>query len=124
MPATSGRDASFRVEFDDATLTEDLAHNAPGGRTAAEHARQELTADGLPTSLLKACEDTGRDGTHLPSCAKLYLPAPAGLWGMVFQLRLDSDQRPFLACLAFGVRHPTGPGQLSVYQVAHRRLSG
>ncbi len=33
---------------------------------------------------------------------------------MVFQLRIGSDGRPFLACLAFGTRHPTGPSTRSL----------
>ncbi len=76
------------------------------------------------TRCTKACEDPGRDGSRLPGCAKTYLPPPAGQWGMVFQLRFDSDQRPFLACLAFGIRHPSRDWQPSVYQVADRRLHG
>lgn len=79
---------------------------------------------GIPASDLRACEDPGPDGTRLPGCVKTYLPAPVGSWGMVFELRLIDDKRPFLAFLAFGVRHPTQSWQLSVYQVADRRLHG
>jgi hypothetical protein len=124
MPSTSGRGATFRVEFDLATLAEDSHHSTPKGRVVMREAIRELDRDGIPAGRLKACEDPGRDGTRLTRCAKTYLPAPDGTWGMVFQLRLDNDQRPFLACLAFGVRHPTRSWQPSVYQVADRRLHG
>jgi hypothetical protein len=39
MPSPSGRDACFRVVFDDAMFAEDLDHSAPGGRTAAQNER-------------------------------------------------------------------------------------
>jgi hypothetical protein len=123
MPNPSRPGARFRVEFDDATFAEDIAHNSPAGRTVAHDERDELTKDGLSPERLKACEAEGRDGTQLPGCGKIYIPAPDGAWGMVFQLRIDENQRPFLACLAFGLRHPTGPGALSVYEVADRRLN-
>lgn len=123
MPKPSGRDARFRVAFDDATFAEDLAHSATGGRAAAENERDNLTQDGLSPERLKACEAEGRDGARLPGCVKIYIPGPDGPWGMVFELRIDESQRPYLACLAFGSRHPTGPGALSVYEVADRRLN-
>lgn len=124
MPSPSGHNARFRVVFDDATLTEDLNHSSPAGRNAAYNERDEITRDaGLAPERLKACEAEGRDGTRLPGAAKIYIPAPDGHWGMVFQLRIDQDQHPYLACLAFGVRHPTSPGALSVYEIADRRLN-
>jgi hypothetical protein len=122
VPATSGQGPTFRVEFDLATLAEDSDHSSPKGRAVLRDAIRELSRDGIPAARLKACEDPGRDGTSLPSCAKTYLPAPAGTWGMVFQLRLDEDQHPLLVCLAFGVRHPSRSWQPSVYEVADRRL--
>lgn len=115
--------ARFGVEFDDAAFAEDLEHTSSDtGRTLAERERDKLTADGLPPDRLRRCDANARDGTSLPGCVKIYIPEPDGTWGMVFQLRIDDDGRPFLACLAFGARHPTGPGALSVYQVAHQRL--
>jgi hypothetical protein len=123
MPSPSGRNAHFRVAFDDATFAEDLDHNAPGGHTAAQNAREELSKDGLSPATINACEAEGKDGTRLAGCAKIYLPAPSGPWGMVFELRIDESQRPYMACLAFGLRHPTGPGALSVYEVADQRLN-
>jgi hypothetical protein len=122
MPSRSGRDAHFRVAFDDAAFAEDLGHSAPNASAAAQNERDALAKDGLLSNRLKACEDEGRDGTRLPGCAKVYIPEPDGPWGMVFELRVDQDGRPYMACLAFGLRHPTGPGVLSVYEVADRRL--
>ena len=125
MPTTSRPGARFRVGFDDATFAEDLEHTSSDtGRTLARRERDKLTADGLPPDQLKRCDIEARDGTSLPGCVKIYIPEPDGIWGMVFQLRIDGDGRPFLACLAFGTRHPTGPGAFSVYQVAHQRVHG
>jgi hypothetical protein len=124
MPSRSRPGARFRVEFDDATFAEDLGHiTSATGRTLAQSERDDITAVGLSPDRLKRCEPEGRDGTKLPGCVKIYIPEPDGTWGMVFQLRIDDDRRPFLACLAFGTRHPTGPGALSVYEVASRRLN-
>jgi hypothetical protein len=124
MPSQSAARARFRVAFDDATLAEDLQHSSPAGRNAAYSEREHLTRDGgIAPERLKACEAEGTDATRLPGCAKIYIPEPNGPWGMVFQLRIDERNRPYLACLAFGVRHPTSPGALSVYEVADRRLN-
>jgi hypothetical protein len=122
MPQTAGRGASFRVEFDPLALAEDSDHNTEKGRSVMDDAVRDFQERGIPACELKACEDPGADGTRLPGCAKTYLPPPIGSWGMVFELRIDDDKRPFLAFLAFGVRHPTKSWQLSVYQVADQRL--
>jgi len=124
VPGTPGKNATFRVEFDLAMLAEDADHSTPKARAVLREAVSELDRKGIPAIRLKACEDPGRDGTHLSGCAKTYLPPPVGEWGMVFQLRLDDKRRPFLACLAFGIRHPTRSWQPSVYEVADRRLRG
>lgn len=125
MPSASRPGAHFRVDFDDATFAEDLEHTSSDtGRELAQRERDKLTAEGLPPDQLKRCDTEARDGTSLPGCVKIYIPRPDGTWGMVFQLRIGSDGRPFLACLAFGTRHPTGPGALSVYQIAHQRIHG
>lgn len=71
---------------------------------------------------LRACDAQADDGTRLLRCVKTYLPAPAGQWGMVFEIRHDPDVRLFLDYLAFGIRHPSRLGQPSVHQLAHRRL--
>jgi hypothetical protein len=82
---------------------------------------RELDRNGIPASRLKACEDAGRDGTRLPRMRQDLSPAPGRPGAWIFQLRIDDEQRPFLACLAFGVV-PTRSWQPSVYQVAGRRL--
>lgn len=122
MPTPGWGGARFRVLFDAALLAEDANHSTLKARSILDDAVRALARDGIPVDRLKACEDQGRDGTRLPGCAKTYLPAPDGPWGMVFQLRIDPQGKPFLACLAFGVRHPTRPWQPSVYQTAHQRL--
>ena|ERR1700686_2984767 len=122
MPATPRKDQTFRVQFDPATLAEDAEHSTPKARTLLRDTVRQLDRNGIPQSQLKACEDPARDDTKLAGCAKTYLPPPNGDWGMVFQLRLDEHGHPFLACLAFGIRHPTRSWQPSVYQIADRRL--
>ncbi len=120
MTTASRPDARFRVEFDDATFTEDLEHTSSDtGRTLAQRERDKLTANQLSPDRLKRCDTEARDGTSLPCCVKIYIPEPSG---MVFQLRIDDKGRPFLAYLAFGTRHPTSPGALSAYEVAHHRI--
>jgi hypothetical protein len=60
----------------------------------------------------------------LLNCTKVYLPLPAGRYGMVFRA-IKVDGRLCLAYLAFGVRHhPRGSLRPSVYQLAHQRLHG
>jgi hypothetical protein len=125
MPTALRPAVRFRVEFDDAAFAEDLEHvRSDTARTLAQRECKKLTADGLSPDRLKRCEAEARDGTSLPGRVKIYIPEPDDTWGMVFELRIDDAGRPFLACLAFGTRHPTGPGALSVYDVAHRRLHG
>ena len=103
MPGASRPGAHFRVDFDDATFAEDLEHTSSDtGRELAQRERDKLTDEGLPSDQLKRCDTEARDGTSLPGCVKIYIPEPDGTWGMVFQLRIGSDRRPFLACLAFG----------------------
>jgi len=87
----------------------------------ADAARRRYERDGVPIGELRKVESEGRDGTVLPSCLKVYLPAPDGRFGMVFKLEIRGTG--WLRYLAFGTRHPTGPGALSVYEVASRRLN-
>ena len=97
-----------------------------GARVAADTARREFERDGVAGSELRACEPQGPRGTRLADCLKVYLPIKAGdprerPFGMVF---IDvGEHSPALLMLAFGVRHPPeGSRQLSVYQLADRRL--
>jgi len=100
---------AFAVTFDDAALSEDLAHATAPGRIVALDARRQFAAHGIDIALLRPCQDDARDATRLPGCVKTYLPAPIGDWGMVFEGRLDEHGRPFMHCLAFGRRHPYAP---------------
>jgi hypothetical protein len=122
--ADKPRDVIVPIVFDEETLSTDLEHFPDAAGAAVRALRQEIDRDGgLPHSHLKACEPEGRDGTRLAGCAKTRIPWPDGPWGIVFGAGHD-PKRPFaLYTLAYGRRHPTGPGQLSVYQVASRRLA-
>jgi hypothetical protein len=122
MSSQSGRAARYRVEFDDAAFAEDLQHNSPPARAAGQTEHSDIVKNGLDPARLKRCEAEGRDGTKLPNCAKIYIPEPDGPWGMVFELRVNDARRPYLACMAFGTRHPTRAGKLSIYEVASQRL--
>jgi hypothetical protein len=114
-----------RAQFDADAWDEDLGRATAAGRQAADAARREYELSGVPVAQLRRIAEHGRDGTELPDCAKVYLPPPAGRFGMVFMLRLDADRRPVLAFLAFGVRHhPGGSQRPTVYQLAHQRLHG
>jgi len=119
-----GRGASFRVELDDTTFAEDLAHSTPAGRDAALRKRAAVEQDGQPADELITCDAEARDVTRLPGCFKTRVPWPAGRWGMVYDFRFDENHRPYLAFLAFGVRHhPRDSHALTVYEVASRRLN-
>jgi hypothetical protein len=113
---------SFTVRFDEEAFAEDLAHASPAGRVVGERERGRLEREGIAPNELRACEPEARDGTRLPGCAKTYLPAPDGQWGMVFRGERSPEGTPTLLCLAFGRRHPGAPWQPSVYEVAHRRM--
>lgn len=81
MPGASRPDAHFRVEFDDAAFAEDLEHTSSDtGRALAQRERDKLTAEGLAPNKLKRCDTEARDGTSLPGCVKIYIPAPDGTW--------------------------------------------
>jgi hypothetical protein len=121
----SGPDPRARAHFDEHAWEADLARATPAGRAAASAARREFEKRGIPIGQLRRVNEHGRDGTELANCAKVYLPAPAGRFGMVFNLAIDRDGRPVLAYLAFGVRHhPRGSQSSTVYQLAHERLHG
>jgi hypothetical protein len=73
---------------------------------------------------MRACDAEHRSGTSLANCFKVYLPPPAGRFGMVFELVVRQGHLELLY-LAFGVRHqPPGSRAPNVYEIAHRRLHG
>jgi hypothetical protein len=108
--------------FDDAAWAEDMRRASAGTRHVAAHARRAFEADGVPIDQLKACQPEGGDGTQLPNCVKVYIPALTGPHGMVFEIeRIDGRLRLLYA--AFGLRHPSREmRQPSVYEIADRRL--
>jgi hypothetical protein len=94
------------------------------GANALRDARSQFERDGIEIKSLRRCDPEGRDGTRLPACIKVYLPAPNGKFGMVFRFVSDADGLA-LRYLAFGVRHqPRDSKAASVYEIAHRRLHG
>jgi hypothetical protein len=122
--ADKPRDVIVPIVFDEETLATDLKHFPDAAGTGLAQLRREVNHDGgLPKSRLKRCEPEGRDGSRLPGCVKTRVPWPDGPWDIVFRAGQDPN-RPFaLYTLAYGHRHPTGPGKLSVYEVAGRRLA-
>jgi len=110
------------VVFDDALFDTDVHRASDAGAAAAHAARQRFEANGVPRDELRKCEAEGSEGSQLPGCLKVYLPPPAGRFGMVFQLEIV-DGRGQLQFIAFGVRHhPPESNAESVYQIAHKRL--
>lgn len=111
------------VVFDEAAWAEDMLRASATGRSVAHQAREEFESRGVLIDRLKACEPEGADGTQLPGCVKVYLPAPGGPHGMVFEInRIGGRLRLLFA--AFGLRHPARETrQPSVYAIAHRRLN-
>lgn len=109
------------VQFDEHAIAEDLTHHPPAARKALELFRREVDRDGgLSFSLLKRCDEEGRDGTRLAGCVKTYVPWPTGRFGLVL-LPVAHPTRPLaLRAFAYGVRHPAAH-KLSVYQIADRR---
>ncbi len=60
---------------------------------------------------------------HKAGHARVYLPPPAGKFGMVFEIDRQAGSL-VLAYLSFGVRHqPHDSHALTVYQLAHGRLN-
>lgn len=108
--------------FDDAAFAEDLNRASDTGREVALAARKSYERGGVPIDDLLACAEEGPDGTMLASCMKIYLPRPAGNFGMVFRIE-RRDGRALLAYAAFGVRHhPRKSNAPTVYEIAHHRL--
>lgn len=111
------------VVFDDAAWVEDMRRATVAGRRIAMAARAAYESAGVPIGELRACDPEGPGGTQLEGCVKVYVPAPNGPHGMVFQIGRGRDGTLGLAYLAFGIRHPARDvRQPSVYEVAHRRL--
>jgi len=69
--------------FDDVLWDEDLAGATTEATLAASRARDELSRHGAPLDELRACDEDARDGSSLPGCVRLYVPLPAGPWGIV-----------------------------------------
>jgi hypothetical protein len=112
----------FAARFDPDAFRDDMARATLAGRKAAEAAKRDYEANGVPFSDLRPCDPEHRDGTKLPQCLKVYLPPPVGRFGMIFRFAIVDDS-PLLEYLAFGVRHhPADSNALTVYETAHRRL--
>jgi hypothetical protein len=112
------------VELDEYAIAEDLKHLPAAALEALDSFKRELERKGgeLPFTRLKACEEEGRDGTHLRHCAKAYVPWPDGRFGLVL-VTVDHPTRAFgMLAFAYGVRHPAAH-KLSVYEIADRRLN-
>jgi hypothetical protein len=110
------------VVFDEMAFSEDVKRASASGANAARTARKRYEEDGAPTERLRLCAKEADDQTSLPGCLKIYLPEPAGRFGMVFQLEIHPAGAR-LSYLAFGVRHhPRDSHAPSVYQLAHQRL--
>jgi len=110
------------VPFDPGAWSEDMARASAAAREVALVARKDFETAGVPIDRVKPCDPEGAGGTALDHCVKVYLPAPAGPHGMVFEIvRIRGRLRLIYA--AFGLRHPPRESrQPSVYEVAHRPL--
>ncbi len=112
-----------RLVFDEPAFSEDLQRTTDTGRSIALETRSAYERDGCRVQDLLACDSEAQDGTRLPGCAKVYLPSPAGKFGMVFEIDRQAGSL-VLAYLAFGIRHhPPDAHALTVYQLAHQRLN-
>ena len=76
------------VVFDDALFDADVQRASDAGAAAARAARKRFESEGVPRDELRKCEAEGPEGSQLPACLKVYLPPPAGRFGMVFQLEI------------------------------------
>lgn len=121
--------ARLETSFDRDVWIEEVGQLDQGTpmRAAAERARTEIGARGVPRSDLLACSPGG-DGARLALCLKAYLPlgesaAEDRPYAFVFELAEQRDGGVMLRVLAFGERHPE-PGIRSVYERAHNRRFG
>jgi hypothetical protein len=111
-----------RVLFNEGGFAEDTMRSGRAGAQALREARSQFKQDGVEIKALRRCNPEGRDGTKLPACFKVYLPAPNGKFGMVFRFVRDADGLA-LRYLVFGVRHhPRDSKAPTVYEIADRRL--
>lgn len=62
------------------------------GPRRCARARSRFERDGVEIKTLHRCDPEGRDGTELPACFKVYLPAPTGKFGMVPPTRRPSTR--------------------------------
>ena len=119
MPIRRGH---ARVLFNEGAFAEDTMRSGRAGAEALREARGQFEREGVEIKALRRCDAEGRDGTKLPACFKVYLPAPNGKFGMVFRF-IRHGEGFALRYLAFGVRHhPRDSNAQTVYEIAHRRL--
>jgi hypothetical protein len=113
-----------RVLFNEGAFAEDTMRSGRAGAKALRDARSPFEREGIEIKMLRRCESESREGIKLPACVKVYLPPPAGKFGMVLRFVRD-DQGLALRYLAFGIRHhPHNSNAPTVYEIAHRRLHG
>lgn len=113
-----------RVLFNEGAFAEDTIRSGRAGAKALRDARSQFEREGVEFKTLRRCESESREGIKLPACVKVYLPPPAGKFGMVLRFIRDSEGLA-LRYLAFGIRHhPRDSNAPTVYDIAHRRLHG
>jgi hypothetical protein len=111
-----------RVLFNEGAFAEDTMRSGRAGAKALRDARSQFEREGVEIKTIRRCESESREGIKLPACVKIYLPPPAGKFGMVLRFIRDSEGLA-LRYLAFGVRHhPRSSNAPTVYDIAHRRL--
>lgn len=106
---TNGRSPAPAV-FDDALFDADVEQASEAGANAARAARKRFEAGGVPRDELRLCEAEGPEGAQLPHCLKVYLPPPAGRFGMVLQVEIVGG-RGQLRYIA--IRSPSPPARVS-----------
>ena len=130
--ATSGprRPRGVEVSFDADVWAQEVERLRARGpmQAAAMRAREEIVANGLARSELRACIAHGDDGTLLARCLKVYVPlgdrpASERPYAFVFELVATTGGGVSLRLIAFGERHSVA-GTRSVYERAHKRLHG
>jgi hypothetical protein len=87
------------------------AKRSRGGR-GASRGSQSVERKG-EIKALRRCDPEGRDGTKLPACFNVYMPAPNGKFGMVLRFIRDDEG------LAFAIS-PSASGTIPRLKRAHR----